>query len=176
MPFLKFLYGRTLNSSTTSILCFYEKNVDPIILEYKTTCFMFYKTSTQQTLTCSSMLTMRQIKFLTCSLRLRMIPESSMARVRVHTCRRVSWHLWFPGDGGEKNKPHSRVVFSKPVRIVHDDSEILGEVFDIISWWNYSWNPLIFYRSRRCCPLLIPDSFLSSQKTTPPTTTTHTQT
>lgn len=46
-----------------------------------------------------------------CSLRLRMIPESSM----VHTCShlRVSWLLWFAGDGGEKNT-HSRVVFSEP--------------------------------------------------------------
>lgn len=35
---------------------------------------------------------------LTCSLRLRMIPESSMVPARCHTCGRLSWLLWFPGD------------------------------------------------------------------------------
>lgn len=143
MPFLKCLYGRTLNLSTTSILYFYGKNVYPFIPEYKTTCFMFYKTPTQQTLTYSTMLAITEtVSHL-------QPPSSDDPRVihgacpRSHLSKGLVAPLVSRWRGREKKKPHSRVVFSEPVRIVHDESEILGDVFDIISWWNYSWNPLI---------------------------------
>lgn len=52
-----------------------------------------------------------------CSLRLRMIPESSIPRVGLggggHTCRRVSWLPWFPGDRVRRESTLARLSASQ---------------------------------------------------------------
>lgn len=83
---------------------------------------------------------------LTCILRLRMIPESSMARDRVHTCRRG---LVAPvvSRWRSENKRRSRVVFSEPTRLSLDATLRLQHR---LIMKNSSDPPVFTERSARC--------------------------
>lgn len=170
MPFLKCLYGRTLNLSTTSILYFYGKNVYPFIPEYKTTCFMFYKTPTQQTLTYSTMLAITEtVSHL-------QPPSSDDPRVIHGACPRshLSKGLVAPLVSRWRGREKKKAPLSRGFQWASTDSSRRKRNFRGCFWHHFMVELQLEptnHRSRWCCTMLISDSFLSSHITTSTTTT-----